>query len=58
MAGKPLELPPAVAKAFLKDMQAFHAEPNRYKTDEIALRPLHALKEHQGRAKRSCGCPT
>jgi hypothetical protein len=44
----PLELPPAVARAFLKDMKAFHAEENRYKQDEIALKQLHALKEHQG----------
>jgi hypothetical protein len=48
MIHKPLELPPAVARAFVKDMKAFFAEENRYKQDEIALRQLHALKEHQG----------
>jgi hypothetical protein len=51
MIRKPLNLPPAVAKAFIKDMRAFHAEPNRYKQDEIALQ-LHALKEHQGPRER------
>jgi hypothetical protein len=33
---KPLDLPPAVAKAFVKDMKAFFAEEDRYKQDEIA----------------------
>jgi hypothetical protein len=45
---KPLDLPPAVDRAFVKDMRAFFAEKTRYKQDEIALRQLHALKEHQG----------
>jgi hypothetical protein len=29
-------------------MQAFFAEENRYKQDEIALRQLYALKQHLG----------
>ena len=29
-------------------MRAFFAEENRIKRDEVALRQLHALKEHQG----------
>jgi hypothetical protein len=29
-------------------MRAFFAEENRYKQDEIAVRQLHALEEHQG----------
>jgi hypothetical protein len=33
----------------------FHAEPNRYKQDEIALRQLHALKEHQGPREKKLG---
>jgi hypothetical protein len=52
---KPLELPPAVAKAFVKDMRAYFAEENRYKQDEIALRQLHALKEQQGSRKKALG---
>jgi lipase chaperone LimK len=44
----PLDLPPEVARAFVKDMQAFFAEENRYKQDEIALRQLYALKQHLG----------
>jgi hypothetical protein len=45
---KPLELPPAVARAFVKDMKAYFAEPNQHKQDEIALRQMHALSEFQG----------
>jgi lipase chaperone LimK len=45
---KPLELPPAVARAFVEDMKAFFAEENRYKQDEIAARQLHILKQYQG----------
>ena len=47
-SSKPLDLPPKVARAFVIDMRAYFAEENRYKQDEIALRQLHALKEHQG----------
>ncbi len=46
MPSKPLELPPAVARRFVDDMRAFHAEPNAIKRDEIAARQLHALKRH------------
>jgi hypothetical protein len=45
---KPLDLPPAVARAFVEDMQAYFAKENRYKQDEIAVRQLHALKQYQG----------
>jgi hypothetical protein len=41
----PLELPPAVARRFIEDMRAFHAEPNAIKRDEIAAHQLHALKQ-------------
>jgi hypothetical protein len=43
---KPIELPPAVARRFVEDMHAFHAEPNAIKRDEIAARQLHALRQH------------
>jgi hypothetical protein len=36
-------------------MKAFLAEENRYKQDEIALRQLHALKEHQGPRDKKLG---
>jgi hypothetical protein len=45
---KPLDLPPTVARAFVEDMQAFFAEEDGHKRDAIAVRQLHALKEHQG----------
>lgn len=45
---KPLELPPKIARAFVKDMHAYFAEENQTTRDAIAVRQLHALKEHQG----------
>jgi len=47
MPSKSLELPLAVAKAFARDMRAFHAEENSTKRDEIASRQLHVLKSFQ-----------
>jgi hypothetical protein len=52
MIRKPLELPPAVACAFIDDMRAYFGEENRYKQDEIALRQLHALNEYRGRQEK------
>jgi hypothetical protein len=46
MARKSLELPPKVAKAFLADLRAFHAEPNAIKRDEIAARQAWLLNQH------------
>jgi hypothetical protein len=40
---KPIELPPNVAKAFIRDMRAFFKAKNQLKQDEIASRQLHAL---------------
>ena len=48
MIRKPRDLPPAVARAVVKDMEAYFAEDDRLKRDEIALRQLHVLREHQG----------
>ena len=47
MPRKPLELPPAAARAFVKDMRAFHAAATGLEKDEIAARQLHALREYQ-----------
>ena len=46
MPRKPIELPPAVARRFVEDMHAFHAEKNSIKRDEIAARQRHALAQH------------
>jgi hypothetical protein len=46
MPRKPIELPPAVARAFVKEMRAFHSEKSPIKRDEIAARQLWALKQH------------
>jgi hypothetical protein len=42
-----------VAKAFVKDMRAYHAEPNAIKRDEIAARQLHALRSYNPPGRRS-----
>jgi hypothetical protein len=55
MIRKPIELPPAVAKAFVGDMRAYFAEEDRLKRDEIALRQLHVLREHQGPREKTLG---
>jgi hypothetical protein len=39
-------LPPEVARRFVADMDAYHNEPNPIKQEEIAVRQLHALREH------------
>jgi hypothetical protein len=42
-----MELPPDVARRFVEDMEAFHAEPNPLMRDRIALRQLQILREHR-----------
>ena len=37
-------MPPAVARALVKDMLAFRAQRNAVERDEIASRQLHALE--------------
>jgi hypothetical protein len=48
MAGKPLDLPMAVARAFAKDMRAYHAERDAMKRAETVQRQLDALQRFQG----------
>jgi hypothetical protein len=43
MPHKPTELPPRVAKAFVRDMRAFFKAKNQLEQDEIASHHLHAL---------------
>ena len=47
MIRKPLDLPPAVARAFVEDMRAYFTEENPIKRDGIAVRQLRALREHR-----------
>jgi hypothetical protein len=42
-----LELPVAVAKAFVRDKRAYFAERNELKRDEIAARQLYALNQQR-----------
>jgi hypothetical protein len=41
----------AIARAFVRNMRAFHAEKNGVKADGIAARQLHALKHYKGKLK-------
>jgi hypothetical protein len=53
MPRKEIELPPTVARAFVKDMKAFFAENDAIKRDEIAARQLRALRDYNPpRAKK------
>lgn len=52
MPNKPIELPPAVARGFVRDMRAFHAEKGSLKRDEIAARQIHVLRQYQGARDR------
>ena len=53
MPRKPIELPPAVARGFVADMRAFHAEKNTIKADGIAARRYRtALKQHYSGKRR------
>lgn len=52
MSRKPIEIPPAAAKSFVKDMRAFHAAKTGFEKDEIAARQLHALREHLPRGAK------
>src|SRR5438876_137300 len=42
-----MNLPPEVARRFVEDMEAFHAEPNPLKREGIALRQLQILREYR-----------
>src|SRR5206468_6720858 len=53
MPTKPIELPPAVAKAFVRDMRAFFGEENQLKRDEIAARQLYALAKFRRPRERN-----
>src|SRR2546430_718287 len=46
---KHIELPPRIARAFVRDMRAFFKAKNQLKQDEIASRQLHALAAFQRR---------
>ena len=48
MPREQLELPPQVAKAFVKDMRAYFKANDQNKRDEIAARQRSALSEFQG----------
>src|SRR5260370_13722978 len=47
MTKRNMNLPPDIARRFVEDMEAFYAEFNAIKRDEIAARQLHALREHR-----------
>ena len=53
MPRKPIELPPEIARAFVRDMHAFFAVGGTgIKADEIAIRQLVILNEYLGRREK------
>lgn len=46
MARAPLELPPEVAREFVRDMKRYFAEENPIKADEIAVLQMRSLQRH------------
>jgi hypothetical protein len=46
MPSKPIELPPKVAKTFVKHMRAYYAEPSAIKRDKIAGEAASLLKPY------------
>ena len=52
MPRKLLDLPFAVAREFVRDMRAFHAEQCPIKRDEIAARQIHVLRQFQAKNER------
>jgi hypothetical protein len=58
MPRKPIELPAAPARDFIRDMHAYFAETNALKRDEIAIRQLLALNEYLGRRSGRSALPT
>lgn len=46
---KELGLPPDIARSFVEDMHAFHAEKDSLKRDEIAARQIHVLRQYQAK---------
>jgi hypothetical protein len=49
---KPIEIPSGAARGFVEDMRAFHAAKTGFEKDEIAVRQLHALREHLPRGAK------
>ena len=45
---KPVDVPPEVARRFLRDLRDFLAETDPIKADGIAARQLQALGQYQG----------
>jgi hypothetical protein len=54
---KPLDLPMKVARAFLADLRAYHAEPNAIKRDEIAARRAWLINQ-RGSSTNVSGRPS
>ncbi len=47
VARGPIDLPPDIAHAFIKNMQLFFAEDDKHRRDAIAVRQLRTLQEYQ-----------
>ena len=54
----PLDLPPAVARSFVKDMKASFAEEDGHRRDAIAGHQLSILANIRSRVMKGCGFQT
>jgi hypothetical protein len=52
MPSRPVDLPPKVAKTFVKHMRDFYAEPSAIKRDRIAGGAAHLLKSYLPRERK------
>ncbi|QOZ25262.1 hypothetical protein [Bradyrhizobium sp. CCBAU 51753] len=52
LSRKPLEIPPEVARQFIAEMQAYHAEYDVTRREEIAARARHMLLEHMPKGSK------
>ncbi|PDT74107.1 hypothetical protein [Bradyrhizobium sp. C9] len=43
---KPIEIPPEIAREFVADMKAYHAEQDEIRQDRIAVGTRHMLLQH------------
>jgi hypothetical protein len=49
---KPLDIPPASARQFVADMQAYFAEDDVHRRGEIAVRARHRLLDHMPKGSK------
>ncbi|MBR0800855.1 hypothetical protein JQ615_36390 [Bradyrhizobium jicamae] len=49
---KPIDISPAAARQFVAELQAYHAQYDTNRRDEIAVRARHLLLEHMPKGSK------